>query len=592
MDGNVPQHPTTMKAEINQRIAGLLENPEIEAIRVDVRTAFSVYRDEREKDVSTQRKAFEALGPDQVDEVGEPLRFAYAPDEEDAKNDEFHKSFKAREKVWRDAIALEQKDNFDKKKGFVTELDKLIKEEENIGKAFNTFNALSEQWKEVGNVPGDQHTELNDEWHRLRDSFFYNINIYKQLADNDLKVNLKLKEALIERAKTLVEITDLKEKEMLARSLQKQWLDIGPTPRDTYEQIGDLFFGLTRSALDKVKAHYDTLREGYKTNFDAKQALINTLRDILTRDLETPEVFTPAAEEVKALQKEWKTIGFAGRADDQKAWTDFRGLCDSFFEKRIVAFADIRKEQKDNRDSKRELVKKAAELVGSTDWKEASHLLIQLQKQWKDVGPAGREDQRLWREFRKVCDKFFKGKKNHFAEQDKAYEGNLKAKQVLIKEIEAYTLTGKHEDDLAALKVFSTRWNESGHVPRREFDKVVDRYRAALDVKYDALGANRSEHSVDAYKQRAESLVTGAGSEQMAQKEERALRDKVNRLQTHINQFENNMGFFTGKGAESMLADFQKKIDKEHREIDEIKRKLQLLRNARQKAEAAEPSES
>ena len=44
-----------MKAEINQRIAALLENPEIETVRVEVRTAFEVYRDAREKDVAVQR---------------------------------------------------------------------------------------------------------------------------------------------------------------------------------------------------------------------------------------------------------------------------------------------------------------------------------------------------------------------------------------------------------------------------------------------------------------------------------------------------------------------------------------------------------
>jgi hypothetical protein len=576
-----------MKAEINQRIAGLLENPEIEAIRVEARSQFSVYRDARDKDLAVQRKAFEDLGPGQVDEVGEPLRFQYTSDEDDVKNDELHAAFKSREKVWRDAIAVAQRENLEKKKGFVATLDKLIKEEENIGKAFNTFNELSEQWKQVGNVPGDQHQTLSDEWHRLRDSFFYNINIYKQLADHDLAVNLKMKEELIALAKGLVLVDDLKEKNLFARELQKKWLEIGPSPRDTYQELADTFYGLTRSALDKVKAHYDDIREGYKVHLDAKLAVIDKLRDILTRELDSPEVFTPAAEEVKGLQKEWKMAGFAGRADDQKAWNDFRSLCDLFFEKRDVAFADIRKDQKENRDKKRELVKQAIGFKENTDWKESSHQLIQLQKSWKEIGPSGREDQRLWREFRKACDAFFKGKKSHFAEQDKAYEGNLSAKTTLIKEINAYKLTGAHQDDLAALKVFSTRWNESGHVPRHAFDKVVDGYRTALDAKYDALGANRSERSVDAYKQRAESLVSGDGSEHSARKEERALRDKIERLQTHINQFENNMGFFTGKGAESMLADFNKKIEKERREIDEIKKKLGMLRNARQKAEAA-----
>ena len=50
-----------MKAEINQRIASLLENPEIESVRVEVRTAFEVYKDAREKDVTAQRAAFDEI---------------------------------------------------------------------------------------------------------------------------------------------------------------------------------------------------------------------------------------------------------------------------------------------------------------------------------------------------------------------------------------------------------------------------------------------------------------------------------------------------------------------------------------------------
>ena len=48
-----------MKAEINQRIVALLDNPEIEAVRVEVRTAFEVYRDERDKDVKIQLEAWD-----------------------------------------------------------------------------------------------------------------------------------------------------------------------------------------------------------------------------------------------------------------------------------------------------------------------------------------------------------------------------------------------------------------------------------------------------------------------------------------------------------------------------------------------------
>ncbi len=94
--------------------------------------------------------------------------------------------------------------------------------------------------------------------------FFYNVNIYKQLQDNDLKVNLKKKEDLIAQASELAGITDLKEKEMLSRSYMKAWFDVGPSPRETYQELADTFFGHTRAALDQVKAHYDSIREGFQ----------------------------------------------------------------------------------------------------------------------------------------------------------------------------------------------------------------------------------------------------------------------------------------------------------------------------------------
>ncbi len=42
-------------------------------------------------------------------------------------------------------------------------------------------------------------------------------------------------------------------------------------------------------------------------------------------------------------------------------------------------------------------------------------------------------------------------------------------------------------------------------------------------------------------------------------------------------QYENNMGIFTGKGAESMRKEIEKKIKLNLVEIDEIKAKMKLL---------------
>ncbi len=573
-----------MKAEINQRIATLLENPEIEAVRVEVRTAFEVYKDAREKDVTAQRAAFDEEEHPAPEPGEEPIRFSYQPDEEDARNDEMYKAFREREKAWREKVAAEQRANLDKKQAVLKSMQELVANEEHIGKMFDAFNALTEEWNAIGNVPGDQYREVHDAWHRLRDEFFYNVNIYKQLQDHDLQVNLKKKEDLITQASQLGTVIDLKEKEMLARSYMKAWFDIGPSPRETYEQLADTFFGHTRGALDEIKAHYDSIRDGYQQNLEAKQALVEEVRSLLEVELTASSEWPAHAEKVKDIQKRWKAIGFAGRKDDQEVWEQFRGLCDLFFQKRDAAFADVRAAQNKVRDRKKAIAEEAAGLADSTDWKQTADKLMALQKEWKDLGSAGpRDENRLWRQFRGSCDTFFTARKAQFADRDKEYKANQVAKEALIKEVEAFELTGNHGQDLASLKAFSQRWAESGHVPRRVFEQIVDRYRTAMDAKFDALGEKRSERSVEAYKQRVESLVSGEGADHMARKEERILREKMDRLRKRVTQYENNMGIFTGKGAASIMADFQKKVEVDRREMDEIRRKLKMLRDARQK---------
>ena len=122
-----------MKAEINQRIAALLENPEIEAVRVEVRTAFEVYRDAREKDVKVQKEAWDKEERPAPEPGEEPVRFEYQADEEDTRNNEMYAAFREREKAWREKVAAEQRANLEKKQTILGKLQELVANEENIG---------------------------------------------------------------------------------------------------------------------------------------------------------------------------------------------------------------------------------------------------------------------------------------------------------------------------------------------------------------------------------------------------------------------------------------------------------------------------
>jgi len=86
----------------------------------------------------------------------------------------------------------------------------LIKEEENVGKAFATFKEIEEKLRATGDVPGDQYREFQERFTLLKNDFYYNINIYKELQENDLKINLRKKEDLIGLAKDLLKMEDVK----------------------------------------------------------------------------------------------------------------------------------------------------------------------------------------------------------------------------------------------------------------------------------------------------------------------------------------------------------------------------------------------
>ena len=563
-----------MRSELLQRIQDLLQNEDLEAIRKDVRNAIQSFRALTQDEIRSQKEAWEK----EEHELDE--NFVYKPAEEEEKFEELAKEFKARENAWKAQIAEEQRANFVLKQGLLQELRNVIQEEENIGKAFDSFNQVREKWDAIGDVPGNNYKEVHDEYYRLRDEFFYNINIYKQLQENDLQVNFKKKQELTEKAGKLTEIEDIKEREKAARDLQKQWFDIGPSPRESYKEMADTFFSLTRPVFDEVKAHYEKVREGFEENKKLKEDVVNELRELLASDFEpNHKAWQKLTSSVIEMQKKWKTIGFAGKEHNESLWKQFRELADVFFEKKQVYYDKMKEEGKGAKKAKMALIEKAEALKDSTDWKSATQAMLQLQKDWKTAGSCPPSDEhRLWKKFHKAQDHFFNAKKSQFAERNKEEKKNLELKREILKKVGAFKLTKNRADDLNKLKGFSEEWRAIGFVPRKNMDELVNNFSKAMDAHYDALSADRSERSVANYSDRVEKLAQAG--ERDIKREQSILRDKINRLNARISSTEENMARFTGKGAQSIVDQAEKTIKGYQREIEEIKAKLKLLREA------------
>mgnify|MGYP002633578195 CR=1 FL=1 len=570
-----------MRPEILTRIQALLQQEDLESIRQELRTAIDEFRTLTNEEVRKQRGLWAASEKD-ADGT-----FDYIPSEEEAAFEALVIAFKEREKLWRKEVAETQRANLEKKQAMLERLRQTIQEEENIGAAFTVFNQVREEWEKVGDVPGDQFKSVHDIYYRLRDEFFYNINIYKELKEHDLKVNQKKKTDLLALAKNLEVLELLSEREKQARLLQKQWLDVGPSPRESYQEMSDAFFGLIRPVFESVKAHYDEVRASFQVHADAKNGLIEKLREAVAEEVEAShEAWQAATAKVISLQNEWKAIGFAGKEHNEDLWGTFRELADVFFQKKQLFYGGQKSVSKDNKAQKVALLEKAEALSTSTDWKTAVPEMMSLQKAWKDVGPsAPSEEQRLWRRFRKVQDAFFKARKAEFADRDASEKANLAEKEGVLTEITSFQISGDRKADLDILRDFSSRWNGIGFVPRKSLDGLMEKYRTTMDAHYDSLSAQRSERALETYKQRVDNLVSSDRNQ--VHREQTILREKMDRLHSRVTKTEENLERFTGKGAEAIREQYEKSMSADKVEMDEIRTKLTLLRQATQQNEAS-----
>lgn len=561
-----------MKNQLIEKLRELLNTEDIMSVRDTVREIRNDWKAESAKERQIQLEAFKAA------EHPEDVEFVYVPHELEGTFQEILKSYEDRIEEAGKKLAAERQKNFEGKQEILKEFESLIRDEQNIAKAFASHKSLKEKWDHIGDVPGDKYHDLMEKWQKLNQEFFYNINIYKSLQDHDLKINQKKKEEMIEEAKKLSEITIINDLEMLVRKYQREWMNIGPSPRESYKELGDTFFGILRESQNRIQAHYDEIHKHSDENLIRKKALVDKMREILTMEITNAATWNRWTDDVLKLQEEWRTIGWARKKENEEVWQEFRGLCDLFFSKRKAFMETKRSVYKDNKEKKEALIERARAIQNSDDWKSATESFKKLQEEWKSVGSADpREEQKLWLRFRSVCDHFFSRKKENFSKVVEEQAQNLALKEDMLKELEALQITGNKGADLAALKAFGERWHAVGFVPKDKVKEIMDRYNQLLDSKYGQINADREEREMSHFRNRLANLKGSNDGDQRLRRERNFMKEKIDKLRHQIAQYENNMSIFTGKGAEALKKDIEKKIKASEREIEDLKKKMEML---------------
>jgi hypothetical protein len=567
------------KIALIEELKTLVQNEDVLAVSRDVKelkTRFEDYILEEERKNQVAQLEAQEKGEEYEPADFKPIKEVFYT---------LYADYKERRTRLIDAKTIVEAEHLKQKRALIDRLRNVIQHEEHIGAAYSAYKEIHESWKTVGDIPREKRDEVQQEYSRLLEDFFYNMKIYRELKEHDLKRNHQLKLKVIEQLDLLKTSESFREIETTLKTLQNEWEEIGPVSNEDWEKLKDAYWASVRQIYERINAFYDERRTTLLENLDKKKAHLAEVKELLAT-IDTyisPKAWEDATKTLLAVQENWKTIGFGPRKENEEIWKEFRGLCDEFFAKKKGFFGQIQEKFDKIAEAKQQIIQQAIALKESQNWKETGEKLIQLQQKWKSAGHAGQKlEQKLWSEFRGACDAFFNARQKHFEEQDKNLEVNLLAKQAIIQAIESYEIPADRKQALAELKEFTSSFNAVGRVPMKEKDTIYTTYKTAIDKHYSTLKLEGLEKEKIMFQARIESISSTSGGDaaRMFSRERAEIRQQIETIKADILQYENNLGFFAkSKGADQLKKEVESKINASKNKIESLIRKLKMIPN-------------
>ena len=477
---------------------------------------------------------------------------------------EIYNTYRKERAEYNRQLEKERENNLALKEAVIADLKALLEKQEDVNATFPEFREIQNRWRAVGPVPAQNYRNINETYQLYVEQFYDMVKINRELRDLDFKKNLEAKEEFCVQAEKLAESSNVVEAFRELQKLHEQWKEYGPVAKEFREQIWDRFKAATAVINKKYQGFFEGLKEQQAENLAKKTVLCEKVEEIAEREVANSNEWNAFSKEIEDIQKEWKTIGFASKKDNQKIYDRFRAACDKFYGRKRDFYTGYKDSINVNLEKKIALCEEAEALKTSTEWKKTTDRYIELQKQWKEIGAVPRKkSEQLWKRFRAACDEFFAERDKH-AKPENDFYGNLKAKQRLIEEIKAYAVTGTAAD-AEAMQEFQKRWNEIGFVPFKEKDKVAQAYKDAVHEKFPASG-------------RAPRRGRG-GRPQLSEKDR--LIQKYHALEQDIVTYENNIGFFAmSKNSEPLIRQMEERIAQAKEELKALAEQVKALNEA------------
>lgn len=491
--------------------------------------------------------------------------------------------YKANKAKYIDQIEQEKQRNLEVKQNIILSLKNLVEEESNLKVLNDKFKELQEQWRNVGPVPQNESTNLWQNYHFYVEKFFDILRMNREMRDLDLKKNLELKIKLCEDAESLLLQESINKSFKDLQKLHEEWKELGPVPEDKKEEIWERFKNASDQINQRRREHYETILSEQQSNYNAKLVLCQQAEELVAKECNSIKENNEISDQLTELLKVWKTLGPAPAKLNDEIWDRFKSTLDKFFQAKKEYFQQMKEDQLQNYNMKVDLAIRAEGIAKRTDWKQATEEILELQKEWKNIGAVPKKhSDAVWKRFRAACDLFFEAKSNYFANIQTIEAENLAKKEDLIQRIANHQFTEDKSENLEAMKAYQREWTELGHVPKKEKDRIYNEYKSAVNKKFEELKVSAEEVKRGNFQNKLDNILSGPNADKVLDKEKRFLVNKLAQLKEDISLWENNLGFFANsKNADLLKAEFAKKIEMAKHEVKELEYKIKMMNSTK-----------
>lgn len=556
------------KKQLVEVLQNLAQQPvnEVKEDVVRVRVAFAAIRKE---ELAKEKEAFIAKG-------NEESAFAPAADELEEQFKSLYAEIKEKRAAYNAAQDALKAENLAKKREIISKINEIAEDADNVNRQYSTVQQLQQDFKAIGEVPSENDTEVWKAYQVAVERFYDLLKMNKELRDYDFKKNLEQKQALCAEAEALDEEADIVDAFKKLQQLHTSWREIGPVSKEIREELWTRFKNASAVINKKYQSFFEERKANEKKNAEGKEALCVKIEAISTDNLKTYASWDEATKAIIGLQEEWKKLGFASRKVNTELFARFRKSCDEFFAKKAEFFKRMKDELAANLAKKIELCEKAEALKDSTEWKKTTDALIALQKEWKTAGPVVKKhSDAVWKRFIAACDAFFEEKKKQNVNVHSVEHENLKQKKDIIAQINSILENKETEDAPNKVRELMKKWQEVGHVPYKEKDKVYAEYKAAIDKAFEQLDMKAKKARMANF---ANSINQMSDTGKVYHERERLVRAYEMKSQ-ELKTYENNLGFFNAqsKSGNSLVKEMERKIANIKEEIAMLEQKIKLI---------------